>query len=85
MARALAGRRVDTLRLEQPYRSTRQILEVASVSQPGHKPLDWAGAPEGEPVHLIYAGSWNEQAEAAAWEIRRLIDDEGRRPEDIHH
>jgi superfamily I DNA/RNA helicase len=81
--RALAGRRIDTLRLEQPYRSTRQILEVASIAQPEHDPLDWADAPEGEPVHLIYAGSWDEQAAAAAWEVRRLIDDEGRRPEDI--
>lgn len=34
-------------------------------------------------MHLIYAGSWDEQAHAAAWEVRRLIDDEGRHPEDI--
>lgn len=78
-----AGRRVDTLRLKQPYRSTRQILEVASASQPGREPLDWAGALEGEPVQLIYADSWDEQARAAAWEIRKLIDDEGRRPEEM--
>lgn len=83
VARALAGRRIDTLRLEQPYRSTRQILEVASIAQPERNPLDWADAPEGEPVHLIYADSWDEQASAVAWEVRRLIDDEGRRPEDI--
>ena len=83
VARALAGRRIDTLRLEQPYRSTQQILKVASIGQPEHDPLDWADAPDGEPVHLIYAGSWDEQADAAAWEVRRLIDDQGRRPEDI--
>jgi AAA domain len=83
VTRALAGRRIDTLRLEQPYRSTRQILEVASIAQPAHDPLDLVDAPEGEPVHLIYAGSWDEQANAAAWEVRRLIDDEARRPEDI--
>ena len=80
---AFVGERIDTLRLQQPYRSTRQILEVASITQPELDPLDWAGAPEGEPVHLIYAGSWDEQAAAAAWEVRRLIDDERRCPENI--
>jgi len=71
------------LTLERSYRSTRQILEVASTTQPKYEPLRWDEALDGHPVDLIWAASWNEQAAAAAWEIRRLIDSGERQPEDI--
>jgi len=82
-SQALGSRQVSRLTLERSYRSTRQILEVASTAQPKHEPLRWDQALDGHPVDLIWAASWNEQATAAAWEIRQLIDSGERQPEDI--
>lgn len=83
LSQALASRQVSRLTLERSYRSTRQILEVASTTQPKREPLQWDEALDGHPVDLIWAASWNEQAAAAAWEIRQLIDSGERQPEDI--
>jgi UvrD-like helicase C-terminal domain/AAA domain len=83
LSRAFAGRQVIHLGLERSYRSTLQILEVASTTQPKHEPLRRDEALDGQPVELIWAASWNEQAAAAAWEIRQLIDSGERQPEDI--
>lgn len=80
---ALAGRRVSSLRLERSYRSTRQILNVASTTQPKRESLRSGEALDGLPVELIWAKSWDEQAAAVAWEIRRHIDSGERAPEDI--
>jgi superfamily I DNA and RNA helicase len=83
IAAAIAGRRVSSLRLERSYRSTRQILNVASTTQPKRESLRSGEALDGLPVELIWAKSWDEQAVAVAWEIRRHIDSGERAPEDI--
>ncbi|GAB3277741.1 hypothetical protein GCM10027589_03620 [Actinocorallia lasiicapitis] len=77
---ALVGRNVDYLALGHPYRSTRQILEAASALQPTNASSEGL---EGQPVELIWAQSWSDQAEAAAWHIRHMIESDERQPGDI--
>jgi hypothetical protein len=80
---ALTDRRVTQVRLERPYRSTRQILEAASTVQPDAESAAGDALLDGEPVELIWAESWNAQAAAVAWEIRRMLDHGEREPQDI--
>jgi superfamily I DNA/RNA helicase len=80
---SLPDRRVTHLRLERSYRSTKQILEAASTTLPRCGLSVAREAPEGQPVELIWASTWEEQANAAAWEIRRMIDHGEREPRDI--
>lgn len=80
---ALYGRQVAHLRLERSYRSTRQILEAASSTQPDRECLADPNVLDGEPVELIWASTWDDQAAAAAWEIRRMIDLGEREPGDV--
>ena len=81
--RVLTGRRVTHLQLERSYRSTRQILEAAASTLTDREPLACKGAMDGQPVELIWAPTWDDQARAAAWEIRRMIDHGMREPQDI--
>ena len=81
--RVLNGRRVMHLQLERSYRSTRQILEAAASALADSEPLAGKDALDGQPVELIWAPTWDEQARAAAWEIRRMIDHGKREPQDI--
>jgi hypothetical protein len=81
--RVLSGRRVTHLQLERSYRSTRQILEAAASALAGREPLAYKDALDGQPVELIWAPTWDDQAKAAAWEIRRMIDRGEREPQDI--
>ncbi|WP_162242668.1 3'-5' exonuclease [Cellulomonas sp. Leaf395] len=79
-ARIMRGRQVSMLALDRPYRSTSQML-AAVGSLDSRFAVEGAGtAPDGEPVDLVWAASWNEQARCAAWEIRQMIDTGKRRP-----
>jgi hypothetical protein len=80
---ALTGRQVTHLHLERSYRSTRQILEAAATTLSEPEPTDCRGALDGEQVELIWASTWDEQAQAVAWEIRRMLDLGEREPQDI--
>jgi hypothetical protein len=80
---ALAGRSVARLQLQRAYRSTRQILAAAGTIYQDHGETASEGALDGQPVDLIWAQSWDEQAAAAAWEIGRLIELGEREPRDI--
>jgi hypothetical protein len=80
---ALADRRVARLQLQRAYRSTRQILAAAGTVYQDCSETAPEGALDGEPVDLIWAQSWDEQAAAAAWEIARLIELGEREPRDI--
>jgi superfamily I DNA/RNA helicase len=79
----LADRLVDHLTLTRAYRGTRQILDaaLATVSRPQVGTDD--EIPDGEQVELVWADSWNSQAEVVAWEARRLLDSGERDPADI--
>jgi len=81
--RAPVGRRVMHLQLERSYRSTRQILEAAASTLADRERLSCQDALDGQPVELIWASTWDDQARAAAWEIRRMIDHGEREPQDI--
>lgn len=71
---ALKDLEVKKANLKVPYRSTRQILDVAQALDSS---FEFAGsdlAAVGEPVSLIFAETWQLQAEAIAWEIDELIE-----------
>ena len=81
---ALAGRVVEYLRLDRSYRSTRQILAATAAGYPDtHLSEVGGGVPDGEPVELIWAATWDEQAAAVAWEVRQMIDSGERQAGDI--
>jgi superfamily I DNA/RNA helicase len=81
--KAFAKRKVRTVSLTRPYRSTRQILEVASRVDSEFKTEGISEAPEGQEVKLVFGGSWNDQADYISWEISRMISEDSRRPGDI--
>lgn len=72
-SRALKGRKVKNVRLGRPYRSTRQILDVAQALDDQYVVEGTELALVGEPVSLIFAPTWELQAEAIAWEIDSLV------------
>lgn len=83
VSNALAGRVIDELRLDIPYRSTRQILDVAAALDPTFAIAGVDHAPTGEPVDLIWAEKPTAQARAVAADIRLLIDQGLREPHEI--
>ena len=80
---ALADRNVKLMELNRPYRSTRQILEFVAAMDPAFTTEGTPAAPEGEPVDVIHAKDWDSQAEAAVWEVLRLIESGERIPKEI--
>jgi superfamily I DNA and RNA helicase len=81
--KALKGKEVKKVRLERPYRSTRQILDVAQALDGQYVVEGVDHALEGEPVSLIFAATWQLQAEAIAWEINSLVESGDRNPGEI--
>lgn len=71
------------IRLERPYRSTRRIMHAIGDLDPEFEVAASAQAPDGEPVELIWAESWDQQAECVGWEIATMINSGQRRPGDI--
>ena len=58
LEQALEGRESAHHRLDVPYRSTRQILDVVGTLDPGQKVPGIGHAPDGEPVEVV----WTEAA-----------------------
>lgn len=79
-ARVLRGRHVETHQLKRPYRSTAQVLAAVGALDPRFEVQGASSALDGEPVDLVWAASWDEQARCVAWEIRRMIDAGEREP-----
>ena len=79
----LRGRSVIHHTLVRPYRSTKPILKVASALSPSSPVVGIEWSPDGEPVDLIWASSWSEQAACVAWEIGTMVADGHRKPGDI--
>ncbi|MFD7652854.1 3'-5' exonuclease [Actinosynnema sp. NPDC059797] len=79
----LCERNVVRHTLMRPYRSTRPILRVAGALTPTASlhGLEWAM--DGEPVDLVWASSWDEQAACVAAEVHAMITDGLREPHDI--
>jgi len=80
---ALKGASVKNVTLKIPYRSTRQILDVAQALDRGYLINGSNQASDGEPVSLIFATTWQLQAEAIAWEINALLESDQREPGEI--
>lgn len=74
---------IEVLSLQRPYRSTRSILEAFGALNAGFEVASADSAPDGEPVELIWAESWDEQAKVVAWEINLMLSGEDRRAGDI--
>ncbi len=72
----------STIHLLRPYRSTRQILAVASALTGNAIAVD-DSVPEGPPVDVIYATTWDDQAAAIGWEVDHLLRTGERTPGDI--
>ena len=78
-------RKIDAehLELKVPYRSTRQILAAVQGLDPSFTVVGLDAAPEGPPVDLIWAESWDEQANCVAFEVNHLLTKGGLEPSDI--
>lgn len=74
---------METLKLERPYRSTRQILDVTSALGNDLKVDGRDHAFEGEPVDLVWSTNSGEQAAAVARDVMLLLQDGARLPQDI--
>jgi DNA polymerase III delta prime subunit len=79
---ALHGHLVERVELLTPYRSTRQILEVASALDPGLDIEQKDCGLDGEPVDLVFADDKRQQAAAIARDVRSALD-KGRAPENV--
>jgi len=80
---ALQHRDVVQVVLDRPYRSTKQILQFTALLDELFQTDGIDLSLEGEPIDVIHAGSWDEQAEAAVWEARKLIESGERNPDQI--
>ena len=67
------GRKVKRLTLKRPYRSTKQILQLASALDPEYGISGIEEALDGEPVTAIYAKHWPLQGQVIAIEIQDLL------------
>ena len=82
-SRALIGHEVKKIVLKKPYRSTRQILAFTQALDGDFKTDGHELAVEGEPVDLVYADDWDGQADAALWEIGKILSIGQWKPRDI--
>jgi len=73
----------EHLQLDVPYRSTRQILTALRNLDPSFDVGDVDDAPEGLPVELVWAQSWDEQAKCVAFEVNHMITAGGLEPRDV--
>ena len=82
-AEALRGHVVEREELMTPYRSSRQILEVAAALDPDLDiPAKDCGL-EGQPVDIVFANDKKEQSAAIARDVRSALDSGGRAPENV--
>ncbi|WP_198164004.1 3'-5' exonuclease [Nocardia violaceofusca] len=73
----------EHLELQRPYRSTRQILSAVQGLDPSFAVVGLDHAPSGPPVDLVWAASWDEQAQCVAYEVNAMLVAGGLQPRDI--
>jgi hypothetical protein len=78
----LSGYNIVRYVLSRPYRSTRQVLRAAGVVT-GQRIVGIDGAPDGEPVDLVWADSRDAQVECVAWEVSTMLSSGRRLPREI--
>lgn len=80
---ALRGHVIQRVELATPYRSSRQILEVAAALDPDLDiPAKDCGL-EGQPVDIVFANDKKEQCAAIARDVRSALQEGGRAPENM--
>lgn len=79
----LEGHDVERLHLSLPYRCTQPILRVTTALDPSFAIPRINEAPDGPPVDLIWANTWDEQAAAITWEVKKMLDAGERHPSEI--
>lgn len=79
----LARIHAERLELTVPYRSTKQILSAVQNLDVSFAIAGLDLAPDGPPVDLVWAGSWDEQANCAASEINTMLSGGALQPRDI--
>ena len=73
LEKVVEGHDPEFLELEQPYRSTRQILEIVGILDPEQAVPGTDLAPEGEPVEVVWTDApLNTKAEATAHIVTQL-------------
>lgn len=80
---ALRGHTVERVELATPYRSSRQIIEVAAALDPALNIPVKDYVLEGEPVDIVFANNKKEQCAAIARDVRVALEQGGRAPENI--
>ena len=78
----LSGHDIVRYELTRPYRSTKQVLSAA-VAVTRQRVVGIDGAPDGEPVDLIWADSKDAQLDCVTWEISTMLATGQRQPNDI--
>lgn len=78
----LGDRHVETRRLRQPYRSTKQILQVTNALDEMNQVAEWDRAMPGRPVDLVWAECVADQSDAVVRDVQLLLED-GRPPGQI--
>lgn len=81
--KALVDKGIEKLTLTRPYRSTRRILQAVGEFNEAFTITGVEQAPDGEPVELIWASTWDGQAKVIAWEINLMLSSRARQPRDI--
>jgi DNA polymerase III delta prime subunit len=79
----LARIHAEHLELNVPYRSTRQILSAVQNLDRSFAISGLDQAPDGPPVDLVWAESWDEQANCIATEISTMLGPSSLEPRDI--
>ena len=79
----LAKVNAEHLELTVPYRSTRQILSAVQNLDRSFAIAGLDRAPEGPPVDLVWAESWDGQADCIASEISTMLNSGELEPRDI--
>lgn len=82
IAAGLGSRTIEHIKLHRSYRSTQQILTVTSalIGEPIASAED---SFEGQPVDLVWAENADQQAAAVARDVRLLLEQGERLPQDI--
>lgn len=81
--KTLVEKGIEEILLHRPYRSTKSILQAVGNLDDNFSVAAVDDAPDGEPVELIWASSWEGQAKAIAWEINLMLASGDRQPQEI--
>jgi thymidine kinase len=80
---AFLGHEVEITQLEKPYRCTKQIMHFAEVLSSFKEDTRGELSPSGPLVDVVFSDTWEESAQAVAWEISNMVLSGERHPSSI--